>query len=118
MSLINEADAVATDGGAGGVWQGAGVHPGYEDLPGVRAFEEAGNVQEGALARAGRGHKGDDLAGSEPEVHAAQDAQFGVALVECPHDPAQLERGHLVSHRCHSRRNASTGSVRAARQDG
>ena len=71
-------------------------------------------MQQGGLAGAGGRDEGDDLAGLQRQVGAAQHRQLARLGAVAPLDGGQAQRGH----RSHSFRSASTGSSRAARQLG
>ena len=82
VELVDEADGVAADGGAGGVGQAAGIAALDEDRAAVRAVEQAGDMQQGGFAGAGGGHQRDDFACPHRQVGAAQHRQFaGVAAI-------------------------------------
>jgi hypothetical protein len=82
MELVDEADGVATDGGAGGIGQAAGVAAFDQDVAAVWAVEQACEVQKGGLAGAGGGDEGGDFASAQRQVGTAQHGEFaGVAAV-------------------------------------
>ena len=80
MELVDEADPLAPKAGAAPV-----VHVGRRlaadvDLAAVRLLQQARDVEQGRLARAGGRDEGDGLARPQGEVGAAQDVERGLAL--------------------------------------
>ena len=62
VELVDEADLLAAQARAPGIVHGGCRLAADVDLAAVRLLEQAGDVQEGRLAGAGRRHEGDDLA--------------------------------------------------------
>src|SRR5439155_14874944 len=69
--------------------------------------QAAGQVQQGGLARTGRPHHGDQLAGRHGEAHPAQRVHGGLTLAVHPVDVAHLEH---VRHRATSARWSVAGA--------
>src|SRR3546814_8317075 len=91
MILVDEADALAPRHGAGGLAHAAAILAADDDTAVARPFQQAGNVQQRRLARAGRAEQGHDLAALYGKVDAAQHLDALAALAEGTADILQAE---------------------------
>ena len=119
MRLIDETHFGAADARALGVRQFRGGDAVDIDFAAVGMFEQTRDMQKRRLAGAGWRDERDRLPKPRGEFGAFEDFERGVALRIAPIDRLQKQnRMLLVGHYAHSYRSASTGSSRAARQDG
>src|SRR5690606_38196553 len=115
VELVDEADFVAADRRALVVGKPTAGAPVDDDVAGVGHFEQAGQMQQRRLARAGWRNQRHHLAGRERKAYAVEDRQLARALHEVALDILHLENRTGGGH---SYLSASTGSSRAARQAG
>src|SRR5215469_12679341 len=130
MKLIHEPDMRAPEQGPPLVGEAAAILAADQHRPAVWALEQPRDMEQGRLAGARRTDQRNDFPPLQRKVDAVQHRQLGSDLPEHPAHLPQLQhrglRNHLdwvgerwffdKSH--HSYRSASTGSSRAARQDG
>src|SRR3546814_18479747 len=94
MILVDEADALAPRHGAGGLAHAAAILAADDDTAVARLFQQAGNVQQRPLARAGRAEQGHDLDPLYAQVNAAPHPPAHAATVEGT--PAFLQAEHVI----------------------
>src|SRR6202022_169257 len=122
VRLVDEADIGAADLGPLDVGQSGSRRAADIDFAVVGAFEQAGDMQQRRFAGARRRYQGDRLSRPQRELGAVEDRQRGcplrvLALYLVEIDDRYIFRP-LLHLSPHSYRSASTGSRRAARQDG
>ena len=93
--LVDEAETRASQGRALAVAAPAAGRAGDNHLPRIRAFEQAGDVQERRLARARGADQGHDLAGPHLERDAAQHLKPRVSLAKGQGDAVERERDRV-----------------------
>ena len=98
MELVDEADLLAAQARAPGIVHGGCRPAADEHLAAIRLLEQAGDMQEGRFAGAGRRHEGDDLARHDAKLRAAQDLEEAVPLRVAAFHPRQA-KGRLVRRR-------------------
>src|SRR5690606_30601106 len=95
------------------------VAPRHVHLPLIRSLEKAGDMQQGGLAGPGRPDQCNPLARTHRQRKPPEHFQPCTPLPVASRDVGEPERGGWRrTHGCHSYLSASTGSRRAARQDG
>ncbi len=82
MKLVDETDLRAAQLGAFAVSKLPGGDAGDEHLPIAWPLKQAGRMQQGGFARAGRPDEADDLPRVQFKVHAVQHVQFVIAGCE------------------------------------
>ena len=92
VELVDEADLLATQAGAADIVHGRGRRAVDEDLAAVRLLEQAGDMEEGRLAGAGRRHERNHLAREDRELGVAQDLEETRPLAVAARDLRQIKR--------------------------
>ncbi len=93
MELVDEAEFVPAQGGAAGIVHAGGRATRDIDLAAIGLLEQAGDVEQGRLARARRRHEGDDLARPDREIRPAQHFEDALALRIAADDLRQEQGG-------------------------
>lgn len=93
VELVDEADLDTADRGALLVGQAVAITPANLHLAAIRVFQKACEMQEGRFAGAGRCDERDDLAGSQFEIGALEDRQFGIAFAVVTFYARELQDG-------------------------
>ena len=91
--MENETDACVAESGQCLVLQSGEFNIIYDHAAAVRAVQSGQDVEQGGFPRTRRPHDGDHLTGREADVHAAQDLQIAVGLV----DAGRLEHVRKLS---------------------
>ena len=95
--LEDVADAAAAQCGQGAPAGASECRAVDEDLALGRAVQATGQVEQGRLARPGRAHDGDQLAGPDGQGDAGQGVDGGVAGAVGAVDVAQFEDAHRAT---------------------
>jgi hypothetical protein len=96
MELIDESQMLAPNLRALGIGQAAAGPARDVDLTAVRVLEQAGDLEQGRFAGAGRPDQRHHLARREGQSGAAQYLEPGVALAEPPLDAIQAQARRSV----------------------
>ena len=96
MELIDETKVLAPDLRALRVGQPTARLARDVHLAAVRVLEQAGDLEQGRLARAGRSDQRHHLAGRQDQLDPAQHLEPGIALAEAPLDPGQAQARLVV----------------------